>query len=57
MTFSAVGEGPKELLAHSPTVLNELNLAISQEIVDQMKKGIRSSFSKRLSNHCTLKGQ
>ena len=46
MTFSAVGERAKELLAHSPTALNEINLAISQEIVDQMKKEIRSFHSR-----------
>ncbi len=36
--FCAVGEDAQPYLAHSPTALNELNLAVALLFVKQMKK-------------------
>jgi len=38
--FCAVGEDAQPCLAHSPTALNEINLAVAPPFVGQMKKKI-----------------
>ena len=43
--MSAVGEEAQPCLAHSPTALNELNLAVAPPFVGQMKKNFRSPLS------------
>jgi hypothetical protein len=43
--FCAVGEDAQPCLAHSPTALNEMNLAVAQPFVEQMKKNFRSFLS------------
>ncbi len=43
--FCAVGEDAQPCLAHPPTALNEINLAVAPPFVGQMKKNFRSFLS------------
>ncbi len=44
-SFCAVGEGAQPCLAHSPTALNELNLAVAPPFVGKMKKTLDPFFT------------
>jgi hypothetical protein len=48
--FCAVGEKAQSCLAHSPTALNELNIAVAQPLVGQMKNNFRSFLSTPLGD-------